>query len=183
MRRIILFTLCLFASAEQVFAVAASEKKHSGVRGSIEVLSIQEPSLDRDDRMMYRATTRNRMPGYAGMRIDSSIQIAPDLQTKSKRVQVDRDLYYVSSTAAIEYTKLFRFSVGLGPIISHERSTLAIDSNTEIVNFTDYGVLIRGDIDYAFNRDFEANFDMGWQSRSRAKKSDWSYGFGFGMNF
>jgi hypothetical protein len=173
----------VLVTTSQVMAAIVSDRQHSGYRGSIESLAVQEPGLDRDDRIMYRATIRNRLPQTQSLRLDTSIHIAPDSQAKSKRVKIDHDLYYASSIASIEYAQLFRFSAGIGPIVSYERSTITVGSDSNIINFTDFGVLIRGDIDYAFSRSFEANFDLGWQSRIRAAKNDWSYGFGFGMNF
>ena len=182
MRRIILLAACVSVAAQQAFGVVVSEKRQTSIRGNVEFLAVQQPSLYRDERLMYRGTYRTHFDDIKYLRLDSSLQAAPDFQKKSKRVQIDQDFYAISAIAAIEYTKLFRFSAGLGPVFNYGRSTTSIGSESKSANFLDYGYLLRGDIDYAFNEDFEANFDLGLQSRTRADKIDWSYGFGFAMN-
>lgn len=183
MYRIILLCLLCFIAGGNAFAEIASSDPHSGARINVEFLSLAQPDLHRDQRLMYRGSWRNRLPQLPFLRLDGSLHIAPDEEKKSKRVDISHDLYAASLTAVAEYTKYFRFSAGIGPVLTFERTTIDFASTAKSVDFTDYGLLARGDVDYAFNANYEANFSLAWQSRTRAQKSDWSYGFGFGRNF
>jgi hypothetical protein len=149
----------------------------------LSTLHVLQPDSDTEQRYRWDLHEFMRLPW--GFRVHNRLGIARDTRPRADSVQVHHHFYELASTLQWTGTHLFRYGVGLGPLLLVEQTItrIRIDRNIERTNNRlQLGTSLEAQLDYAFNTTWELALIGAIQLRPATNKQDFSFGVSLQYN-
>jgi hypothetical protein len=161
-------------------AIEADAAVDQSIRFGVNSIAVQGPALDRITRTGY--AVEYLFPITDGLRIGGLIQLAPDTEAKSKRLDVAENTTSFGPSLELSYPFLFRYALQVVPTYIISNTEITLDSQSESLSHSQFGLMAVGRIQYVIHPIVEAGLFAGVLSRFSDEKTDWLYGLEIAVN-
>lgn len=175
----LLFFVTVSAQAE----IMSPNLPSSSIGLGLSTLHLEQP--DQSSEQRYRLDLHEYMRVPLGLRLHNRLGVARDTRPRADSLQVHHHFYELASTLQWSATKLFRYSLGAGPLLLVEQTMTRVqleESKTRSNNRLQLGAMVEAQLDYAFNTTWELALTAGWQFRPAVKKQDFAFGVSLQFN-
>lgn len=176
MSKLILIVMILFPGLARAEIMSPDLPNRSFGLG-LSTLHVELPDRNREQRYRWDLQEYEKLPFH--FRLHNRLSIARDTRPRADSIQVNHHFYEFYTGLQWKRTRLFRYALGLGPLLLLEQTITRIqleETRERAYNRLQLGWLAEFQIDYAFNEAWELALNLALQTRPHARKQDYCFG-------
>ncbi len=176
-----------FASSRLEAVAILGPPSSSGIGLGLSSLYRQQPDLLREQRYRIDFFWLKLLANCRSLCLqwENHLGLAPDLQSRSKSVEVHDNVYQLFSGLRLSYAYLLRYGFSAGPLLDLQETYTQLkigQQQREIFRRWAWGWQGQFAINYALNSRWEVLGFLSYQTRPKAEKSDVAFGLALVLN-